>query len=162
MTDQLLCEQAVEITALFPKLQRSLFVLDTNDPTIELPVAQLRVCAILRDGPRTMSALGRELDISLSAITQIADRLERAQLVERVTEGDDRRVKMLRLTPRAEDIMRARLERRINRVLHVLEEIPPEIRLEVVHALSCLLEASQASRSDASGALLVSELQESA
>ena len=44
----------------------------------ELPLAQLRVCGVLCDGPRPMSAVSRELGVSLSAMTQIADRLERA------------------------------------------------------------------------------------
>ena len=45
-----------------------------------------------------MSSLGRELGVSLSAITQIADRLERAGLVTRVAKGGDRRVRRLELT----------------------------------------------------------------
>ena len=39
-----------------------------------------------------MSALGRKLGVSLSAMTQIADRLERADMVKRVAEDSDRRV----------------------------------------------------------------------
>ena len=49
-----------------------------------------------------MSALSREFGVSLSAMTRIADRLERARLVKRVAEGGDRRIRHLQLTPRGE------------------------------------------------------------
>src|SRR5438477_7631090 len=91
--------QARAIAALFLPLARQLFTAD-DAVAAELPLAQLRVCGILYGGPRSMSVLGRELNVSLSAMTQIADRLERARLVKRVTVGDDRRVRCLQLTGR--------------------------------------------------------------
>jgi len=57
-----------------------------NDPAVELPLAQLKVCSLLYGGPLSMSAWA-ELGVSLSAMTQIADRLERARLVKRVNQG---------------------------------------------------------------------------
>src|SRR5215472_9587622 len=99
MNDESLISQAAKLECLLPKLMRRLFTLDPSHPANELPVAQLRVCVILQAGPRTVSAVSEELGISVSATTQIADRLERAGLVERVAERDDRRMKLLRLTP---------------------------------------------------------------
>ena len=87
-----------------------------------MPLAQLRVCGILYDGPRPMSALSRELGVSLSAMTQIADRLERARLVNRVAEGADRRIRCLQLTERGQKLMRSREDARNRRVLAVLEQ----------------------------------------
>ena len=55
-----------------------------NDPVAELPLAQLRLCSVLARGPRPMSEISREIGTSLSAVTQIADRLERAELIKRV------------------------------------------------------------------------------
>ena len=83
-------EQAKTIASLLFALVRRLAVAD-HDPVGDLPLAQLRVCGILHGGPRPMSALSRDLSVSLSALTQIADRLERADLVQRVAEGSDRR-----------------------------------------------------------------------
>ena len=40
--------------------------------------SQLRICNLLDEGPRAVSALARELSIAVSAVTQIADRLESA------------------------------------------------------------------------------------
>ena len=100
-------EQAETIATLLPALMRQLTAGD-DDPAAELPLAQLRVCSVLCGGPRPMSALGRELGVSLSAMTQIADRLERARLVKRVAKGGDRRVRCLQLTDGGEKIMRLR------------------------------------------------------
>lgn len=162
MNDQLLLQQAIEIASLFPQVQRSLFALDADDPASELPVAQLRVCAVLRDGPHPMSVLSRELGISMSAMTQIADRMERAGLVERISEEGDRRVKTLQLTESGGEIMRARRERRISQVLHALEHLAPEMREEVIQALHHLLEAANTFHSGAQGNHLINDLAESA
>src|SRR5436190_11096387 len=73
--DTVVHDQARELTSLFVSLTRQLFVLD--DFVAEMPLRQLRVCVLLYDEPRSMSVLSRELGVSLSAMTQIADRLER-------------------------------------------------------------------------------------
>lgn len=142
MTDQALAEQAAALTSVLQKLIRRLFTLDTDDPAIELPVAQVRVCSILRDGSRSMSCLSREMGISLSATTQIADRLERAGMVERITEADDRRVKFLQLTPRGVEIMVSRNESRIRRVQEALERLPADTRDEALRVLRDLASAA--------------------
>ena len=97
-----------------------------DDVVAELPLAQLRVCGILHRGPRPMSALGRDLGVSLSAMTQIADRLERASLVKRVAEGNDRRVRCLRLTPRGESIMQRREDARAEHASAALARLSGE------------------------------------
>jgi DNA-binding MarR family transcriptional regulator len=123
-----------------PAIMRQLFA-GVNSPADELPLAQLRVCGILQNGARSMSALSRELGVTLSALTQIADRLERAGLVNRVAEEDDRRVRCLSLTPRGERIMLQREEYRIQRVLTVLDGMAPGERINVANALETLLRA---------------------
>jgi len=130
-------DQARELTSLFVSLTRQLFVVD--DLVAELPLRQLRVCMVLYDGPRTMSALSRELGVSLSAMTQIADRLERAHLVKRSFEGNDRRVRCLQLTPRGQKIMRLREEARIQRAQSVVERMPEPTREHVIQSMRALL-----------------------
>jgi DNA-binding MarR family transcriptional regulator len=143
MDETPLLEDAEAIAALMPKLARSLFTAD-HDPADELPLAQLRVCGMLAEGPRPMSALGRELRVSLSAMTQIADRLERVRLVRRVAEDGDRRVRCLQLTPRGAKIMRQRRESRTRQVLAALGHLGPHERKQLVAALETLLAACQA------------------
>ena len=135
-------EQASEIECLLPKLMRRLFTLQDSNPVSELPLAQLRLCTILQAGPRSMTVLGDELSISVSAVTQIADRLERAGLVERIAETDARRMKRLRLTDSGGDLMRSRRAARVRRVAEVLEQLCPDERASALRALRALLNAS--------------------
>jgi DNA-binding MarR family transcriptional regulator len=140
-----LSTQATTTASLVVKLTREFFTPD-GSLVEEMPLAQLRVCGILYGGPRSMSALSRELGVSVSAMTQIADRLERARLVHRVADGADRRIRCLQLTERGQRLMRAREEARNRRVLAVLEQLSPEARSEVLAALETLVEACAAAR----------------
>ena len=90
-----------------------------------------------------MTALGRELNVSLSAMTQIADRLERTRLVKRASVGTDRRVRCLQLTPRGEKFMRGRQTALVERVSAVLEQMPPAHRDQALTALETLMQACE-------------------
>lgn len=149
MSEAGLREQSEAVVSLLGGLMRRLFTLEVDDPAMELPGAQMRVCSVLIDGPRTMGAISKELSISHSAITQIADRLERAAMVERVPESDDRRCKSLRLTERGVEKMRSRRERRVSRMLRALDQLSADDRASVVSALRMLLDAGLAIDSEA-------------
>jgi len=135
-------EQAAELECLLPKLMRRLFTLEPGSVVSELPLAQLRLCTILQAGPKPMSAVGEELQTSVSAVTQIADRLERAGLVERVPESGDRRMKLLRLTHQGADLMRSRREMRVRRVGEVLGHLSPNDRESAIRSIRTLLAAA--------------------
>jgi DNA-binding MarR family transcriptional regulator len=135
-------DQAREMTALVLGVTRQLLAVD--DQAAELPLRQLRVCMALHEEPRSMTALGRELGMSLSAMTQIADRLERAGLVKRSLEGTDRRVRCLQLTPRGQKMMKLREQIRIQRVSGVVRTMSQHARNEVLSALQVLLTACTA------------------
>lgn len=142
MTNSRLEEQASEIAELLPRMLRGLFVLDAGDPDADLPVGQLRVCGILRHGPKNLSSLGKALGISLSAVTQIGHRLERAGLAQRYCEAGDRRVKSLKLTPYGEQVMANRNRKRTERIAQVLALMKPEERENLVTALRQTIDAS--------------------
>ena len=143
MTQSLtLIEAAAHLECLLPKLMRRLFTLDPDHPVSELPVAQLRVCTMLQGGPRAISSICEEIEISASAVTQIADRLERAGLVERVAELDDRRMKNLQLTAYGEHLMASRREQRVRRVAETLENLAPEEREAALDAVQTLIDAA--------------------
>jgi DNA-binding MarR family transcriptional regulator len=137
--------QAENVATLLRSLLRELTA-GLDDPAVDLPLAQLRVCTVLYGGPRPMSSLGRELGVSLSAITQIADRLERAGLVRRVAEDQDRRVRRLRLTGRGEKMIRLHEEKRIQRTAAALEQLTPEAIKQAAAALETLGRAAAAAR----------------
>lgn len=135
--------QAEELEDLLPRLMRRLFARDPNLPTEQLPVAQMRVCSILQDGPLTMTALSEELGPSVSAITQIAIRLERIGFVERVVHERDRRMRLLRLTEYGRETMRARRELRVRSAAERLARLSAAERDDLLTALRTLLDASQ-------------------
>jgi DNA-binding MarR family transcriptional regulator len=140
MNRALIVEQSHALAALLPALMRKLFA-GEDGLAAELPLAQLRVCGALGGGPQPMSALSRELGVSLSAITQIADRLERARLVKRVAKNNDRRVRCLQLTDRGAKMMRLRQQVRVERVRSVLGRLAPKARTETLSALHALIAA---------------------
>jgi DNA-binding MarR family transcriptional regulator len=138
MAEECLDLEAEEFVVLLRQLIRQVFALDPEDPSTDLPVAQLRVCALLGDGPLTVTALAHELDISVSAATQVADRLEAAGLATRVTDQDDRRVRNLVLTPQGETLTHRRRTRRTQAARTLLGRLAPEERREVLSALAAL------------------------
>jgi len=127
-----------------PTILRRLFTLGNAGVLADMPLAQLRLCSYLQDGPRSMSAVAEELDISTSAVTQIADRMERAGLVERIAAQCDRRLKHLHLTPHARELMKKRRDNRTRRAREALSKLPPVLRAELVEGLEQLLQAALA------------------
>ena len=140
-------QQAQKIDALLFALLRRLSV-NGDDAVAELPLAQLRLCGLLHYGPRPMSALSRDLGVSLSALTQIADRLERANLVKRVAEENDRRVRCLRLTPRGESVMQQRRDAHVDHATAAMARLPSKKRKEVLAALETLVGACSAGKDE--------------
>jgi DNA-binding MarR family transcriptional regulator len=138
-------KQAKTFVGLLQSLLRELTT-GSNDPAAELPLAQLRVCRALCDEPQSISAISRELGVSLSAVTQIADRLERAGLVRRVAEDNDRRIRCLQLTDRGETLLRLHDEERVRRMSAALAQLTPKTRDEIAAALEELVHASVAAR----------------
>ncbi|MBU4271559.1 MAG: MarR family transcriptional regulator [Planctomycetes bacterium] len=140
--DKIPRNEAETLANLLHSLIRRLTSGDHDDPVTDLPLAQLRLCNALCGKPRSMSAISRELGTSLSAVTQIADRLERAGLIKRVPRGDDRRVRCLRLTDRGEKMMRLHEENRIQRMSEVLTRLAPDERQAATAALESLVKAA--------------------
>ena len=147
--------QARELDAILMALGRQIW--KENDAVGELPLRQLRVCMMLCGGSRTMSDLSRELGVSLSAMTQIANRLERAGMVTRGFEDSDRRIRLLRLTPEAEQMLRVRRENQIGRIATLLDRMEPVARAKALAALDALRAVAEMSASsEASQASLAS------
>ena len=130
------------IAAWLPTLMRDLFFQLADNPASELPLARFRVCGILQHGPRSMSNLSRELGVSLSAMTQIADRLERGQLVRRAAADNDRRVRSLQLTPEGETMMHKRHQARTQRIMATMARLSCAEQMQVVRGLEILRKAA--------------------
>jgi MarR family 2-MHQ and catechol resistance regulon transcriptional repressor len=56
--------------------------------------------ALLHKGPQLVSELGRRAELTSGSITSAVDRLEKQGLVRRVSDVEDRRARMIHLTPK--------------------------------------------------------------
>ena len=130
--------QAEDLEEILPSVLRRLFPLDENSPVSDLSVAQLKVCRLLRAGPKLVTHVAEELSITASAVTQLADRMERAGWVERVSETDDRRIRLLRLTQNGAAMMQLRRDHRVAHALSALSRLKPEQRHMLLTSLHSL------------------------
>jgi DNA-binding MarR family transcriptional regulator len=114
----------------------------TEDSVLaQLPLAQFRILRLLYTDSRTITSLGEELSLTASAVTQMANRLQEAGLIERMEDQEDRRVKHLALTKDAHAMMQARQDRRISRMQAALELLPVDRQVAIVDSLEELLRA---------------------
>lgn len=67
--------------------------------------------ALLHKGPQQVSALGRMVLLTSGSITTAVDRLEARGLVQRKQDGDDRRARHVRLTPKGRALIEKAFER---------------------------------------------------
>lgn len=76
--------------------------------------------ALLHKGPQPVNVLGKKILVSSGSATAAVDRLERALLVRRTPAANDRRARIVRLTPRGSALIRrlfARHARDLDRAL---------------------------------------------
>lgn len=135
-------QAVVEADALLMSVVRDLLYVE--DRTSDLPLRQLHVCATLYDGPLSMSQLSRQLGVSLSSMTQIADRLERAGVVARQASEPDRRVRCLILTPRGRRALQAREKVRQQRLAAAFSMLDANAREKLLGGLEVLQKACAA------------------
>src|SRR5579859_531402 len=137
-----LLQQAVELERLLPRLTRQLGMMSLDHVMQEITLRQLRVCLLLETGPLTLSTIGRDLGIGCSAASQIADRLEKAGMVERVFAPDDRRSRYLQLTECGTERMQSWRAQRIERAHLILSRLSCESRQHALRTLNTLLDAA--------------------
>jgi DNA-binding MarR family transcriptional regulator len=106
----------------------------TSAGALGLPVHLARAVLMLNE-PAPMRVLAEQLSCDRSYITNLADQLEERGLVERVP-GDDRRVKLLALTPHGVSVRDA-LSDAVGRESRVLRRLDDAQRA----SLTLLLEA---------------------
>ena len=136
-------ERAIELESLLPRLTRALFRVEVDDEWVELPVGQIRVMRLLFTAPSTPSELGATLGLSVSAITQVVNRLEALGYVARTEDQGDRRVRHLRLTDAGRSLMEKRQRARVRQAQLALSALPPERQQAIVDILDELIQACQ-------------------
>jgi|YelNatPaOPRAMG01_1025707.scaffolds.fasta_scaffold26560_2 DNA-binding MarR family transcriptional regulator len=136
-----LLRKSVFFEDLLPKILRGIYRLEPELNVGDLTLAQLRLCILLQSHSKSMSSVSEELGISISAVTQLADRLEHMGMVERTLHTDDRRSKELSLTEHGREIMKERKDLRVRRVYETLRKMPEKDIDTVMQALRILLSA---------------------
>lgn len=126
---------AERVETLMSQAMRALYRPDPTDPLVEYSVAQLRLLRCLRLAPETASSLGEQLGLSVSAITQMVNRLEACGLVCRTDDSADRRIKHLSLTEKGERLMEERRSRRVDQAEEVLGRLTAEQRKQLIDVL---------------------------
>jgi DNA-binding MarR family transcriptional regulator len=106
----------------------------------DLSPVQCHVLHLIEPGqPLPMSRLAEALSCDASNVTGLIDRLESRGLVQRRPSPDDRRVKVLDLTPTGSRVRTALLRRVAGRP-HPLARLTPEEQRTLVRLLERLLE----------------------
>jgi len=106
---------------------------------MEISALQFNALLIIREfGPLTMGDLGKHLFVACSTATDLADRMERAKLVERVRDSKDRRVVRLHLLTRGDEALDAVIIERQSFVGEVLEVYTDEEYVELLRGLELL------------------------
>jgi len=128
-----------EVDALLRSVLSNL--VNVGDKTAQLPLRQFHVCVLLLGGPLSMSQLSDRLDCSMSAATQLADRLERTGMVARLAGDADRRVRCLTLTAKGRDALEAHDKLRLQRLAGVFELLNDPARRKIVAGLKLFQDA---------------------
>lgn len=111
--------QAKVVHAALRGIGRNL--LSVDDPAMDLPLRQLKVCMALLHRSCSMTEISQEVGLSRSSVTQVSDRLERRGLVERELQRDDRRVRKLKLTTEGLQLIRSHERQQLRRIAAVLK-----------------------------------------
>jgi len=100
--------------------------------------------ALLHKGPMTMSALCDSALLANASMTSAIDRLEQKQLVERTASKDDRRVRLVQLTPAGTALIQRLFARHLQDLDEVMKDVPAAGRAELRRSLKAIGLAAQA------------------
>jgi DNA-binding MarR family transcriptional regulator len=118
--------------------------LPSSAAQFDLSPVQCHVLHLIEPGrPLPMSRLAQTLRCDASNVTGLVDRLESRGLVQRRPSTDDRRVKVLQLTP-AGSRLRAQLLRRMSGRLHPLSRLSLDEQRTLVKILEALVDDTSA------------------
>jgi len=108
---------------------------------IERDISALQFNALLtirEFGPLTMGDLCKHLFIACSTATDLADRMERSKLVERVRDEKDRRVVRMRLLPEGKEVLNEVIAERQTFMGEVLQDYTDVEYVELLRSLEIL------------------------
>jgi DNA-binding MarR family transcriptional regulator len=136
--------------ALFRVARAVMFGSDRDSPLTELPVSQLRCLRVVgyHEGLK-MQDLAARMDVKLSALSQVVDRLVKKGMVERRPDAEDRRVVRLHLTDEARPLLDAMKRTRETRLSAAVAELDPEALPRVIEGMRLLAAAGERAQAKA-------------
>src|SRR5579862_6841331 len=90
---------------------------------------------LLHKGPLPVNTIGPIVDLTPGSISIAVDRLFAKGLVSRVESAEDRRVRMVALTPRGKDLIVPAFRKHAGQMKRVFSELSPEELRELEEAL---------------------------
>ena len=108
----------------------------------DLTSTQATLLCAIKDEPRRMSYLASALGMTKNALSQLVDRIERRDLVSRVTSEQDRRVIMLGVTPAGKVLAEAVYAETTKRLPDIAENLDDETRREFERVATAVVDAS--------------------
>ena len=111
---------------------------------VGLTKEEFKVLMQLHAGPQTHGALCRQLEVSTGAMTNRLDKLERARLVSRSQDPNDRRGVMLTLTPAGAERLDAYIAHGAQRERQLLEGLSAADKRQLNHLLTKLVDSLDA------------------
>ncbi len=109
-----------------------------------LSFSQIGVLMRLNDEAHEgISKIGIHMGVTNAAASQTIDRLVGLQLVERTEDPQDRRAKILKLTPKGRDLIEKGIEIRSKWVEDVTDALTPQQQEMIITALTLLTEAAR-------------------
>ena len=108
--------------------------------------------ALLHKGPMTMSAICDAVLLANASMTAAIDRLEEKRFVERIASKEDRRVRLVHLTPEGTAFINRLYVRHLKDLDEVMKDVPPADRAELRRSLKTIGLAAQSLASRQGGA----------
>ena len=97
---------------------------------------------LAKHGPVSISSISEMLDISLAAASQMVDRLVNDGMLARTEDPDDRRAKLINLTPEGQQLVEDVYEARLAWMKDLANELSPDDQAKIASALTSLTQAA--------------------
>lgn len=94
-------------------------------------------------GPCGMSQISERFDITAAAASQLTEKLVQGGYIERTEDPNDRRAKLIQLTPKGIDLIEAGMKERYRWMDEVTSKLTAEEKGKVTEALTILTEATK-------------------
>jgi len=119
----------------------AIFLQETEAHAIT-PVQYAALQAVADAPGADQRTVARAIGLDTSTLAGVLDRLEARGLLQRGASRDDRRVRMLTLTPAGADLLRALVPDMLRAQQRMLEPLPPPQRAEFMRMLQALVAAN--------------------